>query len=247
MEYFWADIMNFAPLSNGFCLAFMGNESVSSTISRLLFRRSPAAILRRVISPVLSAIKSFSLWALTHVSEKVLKRVPSFTESYTLAPVVRESIIVRIITPRTHASPSAIGRCCAIVRSSTVFFEGARPALSGFTGNQVIRKRVCNVSANTFTFPGIASILFSGRSADDGQFAEGLTREIRNGPWPNSLPFLNTATTTACSPGGKIRSARVCDSATLTSTFPGAHAPLCLEVGSFKNGQFAENLAREVI
>jgi hypothetical protein len=120
--------------SGGGGLVYLRVESRCSPLVRrrapifhLLRPRSPAAICRFVISVVVYAVETQPLWALSHVSKKVLKAFPSLANRYPASPVVPIGLLVGIGAASPHASP-----CDVLARTApSAALSVGKPCRSG--------------------------------------------------------------------------------------------------------------------
>lgn len=92
-----------------------------SSVLTLLFARGPSAIFRAVVTVVVDAVYAVILggW-LTHVLQKVLKRIPSFTHRDSPASVVMVVGYAGPITSVSDAHPCVIDLC---FRDGVAVFE----------------------------------------------------------------------------------------------------------------------------
>lgn len=102
------------------CHTVDGDVSGARTVSALLDRGSPSAVLRRVRAVVVDAIKGvLAGWATPHVSKKAFVRGPSFTHKNPASTVSGKRLVSWILAPVSCARP---------------YFE-----LSGFLGRLPVR------------------------------------------------------------------------------------------------------------
>jgi hypothetical protein len=120
-----------------------GQDAIVATITRLLFRRSPIAVFRRIGTIVISSFKSHARRPVSHICQKVFERIqPTVTNEDFASTIASICRIILIKTSRFHASPRKI--CWRNVVSSSVVVPSV--SLSQFLG----KKTTATCSASTF-------------------------------------------------------------------------------------------------
>lgn len=85
------------------------NHLAASPVSGLLLFCRPVAIVWRISSVIVSALNGHSKWALSHVGQKVFKRVaPPLTHQNAAPAIVWVCLIVWTVTPFFHANPTFV-------------------------------------------------------------------------------------------------------------------------------------------
>lgn len=101
-----------AAIPLGACEAFSveRNQHVVASVAMLLDVSRPPAIPRFVVPVVVweSVYRVFGGWTRPHVSEKVLKRSPSFAYGYAACSVVFVARGILVRAPRPHAGPDSV-------------------------------------------------------------------------------------------------------------------------------------------
>ena len=98
----------FTQLGNASSAPKHCNDSVVSAVPVLFFDGGPLAVLRRVVSIIVNSVKRFSVWLLSHVSNEVLKLLPTFTNSDSTTTVIREGFVSRIAASVMHPAPKNV-------------------------------------------------------------------------------------------------------------------------------------------
>ncbi len=102
-----ANIEPQSPVVSCHRLALKSNKYTSTSVVSLLKWCSPPTILRTVVSVVVYSVDRFSLWSISHIREKVTKRiVPSITDFNPAFSVNIIFSIVRVIASLPQTSPS---------------------------------------------------------------------------------------------------------------------------------------------
>jgi hypothetical protein len=91
----------------------MASKNSSASTSRpsvlgLFFGRGPRAVPWLVVAVVIDALDALTLWALSHVGKKGVKRLPSFADNNSTGSVAKELVMVRIRGSLNHVLPATI-------------------------------------------------------------------------------------------------------------------------------------------
>ena len=156
-----------------------------TTIVRLFFRSCPSTVCRAVTAIIINAVKSFASGTISHVSEKVFKFKPTFTNFDASSSIAIIGRIVGIGTAGKHSSPTFIQRCLPSARCIAV-------AIISFTRSILVQTsaRVCisttqiiAVGVNCFaaiatTKPDHASVFHLAADTEYYKAAEALSADI---------------------------------------------------------------------
>ena len=110
----------FAQLGNASSDSKHCNNSICSRVSVLFLASCPSAVLWRVVSIVVDAVKRLSFRFFTHVCEEVIKLIPPFTNSNSSASIVWKGFVSWIKASSPHCDPN-------IVNSGTGVSMGSSP------------------------------------------------------------------------------------------------------------------------
>lgn len=93
---------------------FLFSRTVRPSISNLLACSSPPTIARLIITVIINPVNRMSgSWSKSHISYKVIKTQPTFTDLYPSATVIFIANIIDIVTASFHIRPHHIFRRCS--------------------------------------------------------------------------------------------------------------------------------------
>lgn len=97
------------PFCKGFCDTVPGDESVSTSVSRLLFRCRPSAVFRAVVAVVVDAVKRRAGGPRADIGKKVFKGLqPAVADFDAAASVVLVFFVLNITAPLFHHAPCSV-------------------------------------------------------------------------------------------------------------------------------------------
>ena len=97
------------PFADGFCNAVVGCKLCAASIGNLLQFGCPPAIFWAVWAVIVNSVNRVLLaWRLSHVGNKVLKRLPSIANVNPSAAILRVVHGLRVFAPVFHARPNAV-------------------------------------------------------------------------------------------------------------------------------------------
>lgn len=159
-------------------------------IQALLFPCRPSAVLRRVITIVVDAVKRAPEWARPHVSEKRREIIrPLFTHTDASPPVSRIRRVPRITASLLRSMPTGVLRARSSRQGVPVAKRQLRApfahvASTGLRVSSSERRQIVRVDGTACTTTEHAPLLpaiQSGRISHDCQSAIGMTDDIQTG------------------------------------------------------------------
>ena len=111
------DIKGFSEFRNGIYNIFIGNVVIALSIIGLLFRRSPSAIRRLIVSVIIDPINTMLAgWSFIHVSKETGERfAPFFTDGNAFATITRVCRIIGIAASLNDIKPGNVfWRSCTV-------------------------------------------------------------------------------------------------------------------------------------
>lgn len=108
------------PLSHGHGFSIECDPCVASSVVVLFKHRRPPTIFRRIPNRIVNSVKRQTVWALSHVSQEVVKYKPSVRYGDSTPPIVLIILVTRIKTALLHCRPRLIGRSLCSSRSMPV-------------------------------------------------------------------------------------------------------------------------------
>jgi len=155
------NILTRAPFRETQCNAIERQTTIALFVQRLLFWRSPPAVLRCVRAIVVDTVKARARRSLTHVREEVLKRGPSLADFYPSSTVPAKPSVGRVLAtlPRLVLARLPLAVCSRLV-------EFPASARVRFTSAESIASCLDNGSAVADAKPFPSMLDFAGLTDD---------------------------------------------------------------------------------
>lgn len=93
------------------------------SVADLLSCRGPSAVLWRVWSIVVNSVNRGVYWAISHIGQEILKRMPTLAHGNPTTSVKRVGMIVRVFAPTSHSRPRCMLRSAAHSVAQVVAFN----------------------------------------------------------------------------------------------------------------------------
>lgn len=172
-----------APFDKSSSYSVVCDRFVGSPIVCLLYSVDPAAVLRRVVSVRVNAIKCASRRALAHVIKKCKKVVtPSFVHLNAAAAVYCKAVCFFVVAAFNHAAPTLKCRSFPVVAgglfgSFPCKVSDKTTARLGVSTIQCPNTNKCGISAVTAAFP-YGLVVFGMRKLNRSQLSKAFLRDV---------------------------------------------------------------------
>ncbi len=161
------------------------DDSTRPPVIRLLAFSRPSTVFRRVVAVVVYAVERSTFWALTHIRNKFLKRIPSLANRDAPSPIRRKRLIGRVITSLPHMHPSVVNTCVRLPVSSgaiSCYFDRETATTFRHSVSKVFPRNFSEYTARAFAHPHRLGTAFLGtvrRTPNDRPTSKGFQGQIR--------------------------------------------------------------------
>ena len=150
----------------------------------LNFSTNPAAVIWRIWALIVNAVNGHILFWYTHICDKIIKGMPSITNSDTSTAIVRPAFMVRAIATLVHSLPSVV-KVSLVVRNylSLLPYSLGRVMFRTTTTSTVARNKMpsndsTDVPAIAYTSPTPSFIRPLSNISDCNQLTKTLSTYI---------------------------------------------------------------------
>ena len=160
------------------------NDSTRPPVIRLLAFSRPSTVFGTVVAVVVYSVERSTFWALTHIRNKFLKRIPSLANRDAPSPIRRKRLIGRVITSLAHLLPSVVNTCVRLpVSSRAIACYFGRETATTFRHSvaKVFPRNLSEYTARAFAHPHRLGAAFLGtvrRTPDDRPTSKGFQCQI---------------------------------------------------------------------
>lgn len=184
------------PFGNRQRFPAIGKKSRTAPIIQLHMDISPPAIIRRVWSIAIDAVKGQSRWRFSHISKKVLEVQPSFANSNTSAPIPYPACMAGIAATSYHALPDTIRACFRASVDIPLLTDSFAPQATATSGESFTQRG----TPRTDVFPaitnadpvGTTSIPRTGNTVQSYESPESLVPQIYKARHLTNKMYYNT-------------------------------------------------------
>lgn len=170
----FADMEQFGPFTKQARFSIEREFAITSHVAHLLSSSRPITIIRRIAFRILFPFKCQSFRWLSHVSGKVLERIPALATVDSTLSIILALFKLRIPHSRQHIAPYSIKTAvCFSVCSKQSLASLSRVASTAFRSApfQVSLINDCRATASALAVP-IPTVLFAISKAADRQIAK---------------------------------------------------------------------------
>ena len=149
-------------------LAIMLYDKSVSSVPYLLFGCGPSTVLGRVRPVVVDAVNRSVCWALSHIGQEILERLPTLTHVNPTTTVKQVRMVIRVFASAFHGHPRYMLRGSAHSMAQIVPFKLQAPA------------RCCSAVADVGSISIKRLTAIAGHSPDRPAFFSGADRTNSN-------------------------------------------------------------------